>query len=150
MPKTKVSFNDLGVQKVKQNTFHAYDILLDPSQKRKIKSQLAFSIPIVAGIAAVFIILLGGIFYLNQNNQTDENKSHKSSKPIILVEPFKIIGENKEKILILHKVVSYILQSMCIFLYHLSNLTFNFLSLREVASITVPLLPCLNVALPVV
>ena len=94
VPKTKVSFNDLGVQKVKQNTFHAYDILLDPSQKRKIKSQSAFSIPIVAGIAAVFIILLGGIFYLNQNNQTVENKSYKSSKPIILVEPFKIIGEN--------------------------------------------------------
>ncbi len=31
--KTKVTFNDLGVQKVKQNAFHAYDILLDPSQK---------------------------------------------------------------------------------------------------------------------
>ena len=33
VPKTKVTFNDLGVQKVKQNTFHAYDILLNPSQK---------------------------------------------------------------------------------------------------------------------
>ena len=36
------------------------------------------------------------------------------------------------------------------FVSSLSNLTFNFPSLREVASITVPLLPCLNVALPVV
>ena len=34
VPKTKVTFNDLGIQKVKQNTFHAYDILLDPSQKK--------------------------------------------------------------------------------------------------------------------
>ena len=58
VPKTKVSFNDLGVQKVKQNTFHAYDILLDPSQKRRIKSQSALNIPMVAGIAALFIICL--------------------------------------------------------------------------------------------
>ena len=94
VPKTKVSFNDLGVQKVKQNTFHAYDILLDPSLKRKMKSHSSFSIPIVAGISAVFIILLGGIFYLNQNNLTVENNSSQTSKPIILVEPFKIIGEN--------------------------------------------------------
>ena len=36
--KTKYEFNDLGEQKVKENTFHAYDLLLDPSQKRKLKS----------------------------------------------------------------------------------------------------------------
>ena len=28
VPKTKMTFNDLGVQKVKQNEFHAFDILL--------------------------------------------------------------------------------------------------------------------------
>ena len=37
VPKTKMTFNDLGVQKVKQNEFHAFDILLDPSQKRTLK-----------------------------------------------------------------------------------------------------------------
>merc|ERR1711907_379261 len=37
--KTKYEFNDLGEQKVKENTFHAYDLLLDPSQKRKLKTQ---------------------------------------------------------------------------------------------------------------
>ena len=37
--KTKYEFNDLGIQKVKQNQFHAYDLLLDPSQKRKLKTQ---------------------------------------------------------------------------------------------------------------
>ena len=36
--KTKYEFNDLGEQKVKENTFHAYDLLLDPSQK-EIKTQ---------------------------------------------------------------------------------------------------------------
>ena len=36
--KTKYDFNDLGLQKVKQNEFHAFDLLLETSQKRKIKS----------------------------------------------------------------------------------------------------------------
>ena len=30
--KTSYSYNDLGVQKIKKNEFHAYDILLEPSQ----------------------------------------------------------------------------------------------------------------------
>ena len=33
--KTKFEFNDVGLQKVKQNEFHAFDILLKGSQKRK-------------------------------------------------------------------------------------------------------------------
>ena len=97
VPKTKVSFNDLGVQKVKQNTFHAYDILLDPSQKRKIKSQSSFNITMITGIAAAIVILLGGIFYFNYNIQVTENvivDDMKAYKPIILVKEFKILGEN--------------------------------------------------------
>ena len=97
VPKTKVSFNDLGVQKVKQNTFHAYDILLDPSQKRKIKSQSSFNLPVAAGIAAAIVILLGGIFYFNYNTQVTDNvivEDMKAYKPIILVKEFNILGEN--------------------------------------------------------
>ena len=37
--KTKHKFNDLGVQKVKQNEFHAFDLILSQSQKRKLKSK---------------------------------------------------------------------------------------------------------------
>ena len=37
--KTKFLFNDLGEQKVKNESFHAFDVLLDPSQKRTIKSK---------------------------------------------------------------------------------------------------------------
>ena len=97
VPKTKVSFNDLGVQKVKQNTFHAYDILLDPSQKRKIKSQSSFSLPIISGIAALIVILLGGVLYFNYNTQVTDNvivEDMKAYKPIILVKEFSILGEN--------------------------------------------------------
>ena len=97
VPKTKITFNDLGVQKVKQNTFHAYDVLLDPSQKRRIKSQSAFSIPMLAGMAAAIVILLGGAFYFNYNTQVTENvivEDMKAYKPIILVKEFNILGEN--------------------------------------------------------
>ena len=65
VPKTKVTFNDLGVQKVKQNTFHAYDILLDPSQKRTLKTQSTSNTTIFAGIAAALIIAIAGFFVLN-------------------------------------------------------------------------------------
>ena len=34
--KTSYEFHDLGIQKIKQNEFHAYDLILDPSQKRKL------------------------------------------------------------------------------------------------------------------
>ena len=33
--KTNYEFNDLGVEKVKQNEFHAYDLLLEVSKKLK-------------------------------------------------------------------------------------------------------------------
>ena len=64
--KTKYEFNDLGIQKVKQNQFHAYDLLLEPSQKRKLKTQSSNTklIAIIGGaIAAVFIgLFFSGVF----------------------------------------------------------------------------------------
>jgi len=64
--KTKYEFNDLGIQKVKQNQFHAYDLLLDPSQKRKLKTQSSNTklIAMIGGaIAAVFIgLFFSGVF----------------------------------------------------------------------------------------
>ena len=41
VPKTKMTFNDLGVQKVKQNEFHAFDILLDPSRSKSMHRKTA-------------------------------------------------------------------------------------------------------------
>ena len=52
--KTSYSYNDLGIQKIKKNEFHAYDILLEPSQKRKLKSQKPKSLTLAA--AAVLSI----------------------------------------------------------------------------------------------
>ena len=65
--KTNYEFNDLGTQKVKQNQFHAYDLLLDPSQKRKLKTQ-SFNTKLIAmiggAVAAVFIGLFLSLIHI--------------------------------------------------------------------------------------
>ena len=90
--KTKYEFNDLGTQKVKQNQFHAYDLLLDPSQKRKLKTQSSNTkiIAMIGGaIAAVFI----GLFFsgvLDTQTKLDKDSAVSSlSIPTILVYPFE-------------------------------------------------------------
>ena len=92
VPKTKMTFNDLGVQKVKQNEFHAFDILLDPSQKRKLKTKTKSNLAVVGTIVAAIIISLFGAFYFAFNSKTDSRKLRASSKPVILVMPIKSSG----------------------------------------------------------
>ncbi len=94
--KTKYEFNNLGIQKVKQNQFHAYDLLLVPSQKRKLKTQSSNTklIAMIGGaVAAVFI----GLFF---SGILDTEQKLDSSKIVIL--PFKSLSETKkEKLLAL-------------------------------------------------
>ena len=67
--KTNYEFHDLGVQKVKQNEFHAFDILLDPSQKRTLKTKSGAMIPIIGAVAAA---LLMGVFYFTFFQNTSD------------------------------------------------------------------------------
>ena len=99
MPKTKMTFNDLGVQKVKQNEFHAFDILLDPSQKRKLNIKPKLNIPLIGAIAAALIIAFVGVFYLNSVPEQQEVKEEitDTSKPIILVAPIKASGLSEDQ-----------------------------------------------------
>jgi TolB-like protein/class 3 adenylate cyclase len=96
--KTKYEFNDLGIQKVKQNQFHAYDLLLDPSQKRKLKTQSSNTklIAMIGGaIAAVFI----GLFFsgvLDKEKKIDKDSAVSSlSIPTILVYPFEDLSNTE-------------------------------------------------------
>ena len=97
VPKTKVTFNDLGVQKVKQNTFHAYDILLDPSQKRTLKTQSTSNTTIFSGIAAALIIAIAGFFMLNREEEVATVEEMGSSVPSILVMPLKATGLSEDQ-----------------------------------------------------
>ena len=96
--KTKYKFNDLGTQKVKQNQFHAYDLLLDPTQKRKLKTQSSNTklIAMIGGaVAAVFI----GLFFsglLDTEKKIDKDSAVLSlSIPTILVYPFEDLSNTE-------------------------------------------------------
>ena len=88
--KTKFEFNDLGIQKVKQNEFHAFDILLDPSQKRTLKTKSGSMIPIIGTVAAALLV---GVFYFT----FFQNISDKS-KPIISADKQSILVMNFENL----------------------------------------------------
>jgi len=95
--KTSHQYNDLGIQKVKKNEFHAYDILLDPSQKRKLKTQKS-NRPLLAIAASFLVIAVVSFFYITQLSKS-KSTSDISSLNTILVYPFKNITdpENKNK-----------------------------------------------------
>ena len=84
VPKTKMTFNDLGVQKVKQNEFHAFDILLDPLQKRTLKTKSKPMIPIIGAVAAALVVMVG-VFYFSASEEVTTKKGVISSKPLVYV-----------------------------------------------------------------
>ena len=92
--KTKYEFHDLGVQKVKQNEFHAFDILLANSQKRTLRTKSKSISPIIgAFVGSVIIGVLSLIYFiLIPNQETIQNKSVGSSVPKILVSPINATG----------------------------------------------------------
>ena len=100
--KTNYGFNDLGIQKVKQNEFHAYDLLLDPSQRRKLsKGSAAKKASISAALIAILIISVGFIFFQNQTIQNNVSNSEFAyelpSKPSLAVLPFAIHSKDESK-----------------------------------------------------
>ena len=93
----KHQFNDLGIQKVKQNEFHAFDIVLDPSQKRSLKSKKSKGL-ILSFAAAILVIVIGSFsFYLtNKMDAKDiEQIIAESDRPMILIMPFENRSGNK-------------------------------------------------------
>ena len=100
VPKTKMTFNDLGVQKVKQNEFHAFDILLDPSQKRTLKTkskQKRVGLLVSGSLAFFLIILVSLLFFDNSKSPQKSNSLVISSKPNILIMPIKVTGLNNDQ-----------------------------------------------------
>ena len=96
--KTDFRYNDLGIQKVKKNEFHAYDILLDPSQKRKLKTQKS-NRPVLAIVASFLVIAVVSFLFINssekQSDEILETKNTKvSDKPILLIKPFKLLAKD--------------------------------------------------------
>ena len=85
--KTNFEFNDIGIQKVKQNEFHAFDLLVSPSQKRKIKKRKKSNL---LRLALLGIILTTVIGYLVVNSSFDQvDLSKVGNKKSLLIYPFE-------------------------------------------------------------
>ena len=102
--KTTYEYNNLGLQKVKQNEFHAYDLLLETSKKRKIKSYRFISKFLIPTVFAL-LIAIGGYFslfslsenVLHQASTETDSRAAVSSQPVILVYPFEDLGASEKR-----------------------------------------------------
>ena len=111
VPKTKMTFNDLGVQKVKQNEFHAFDILLDPSQKRTLKTKSNSMILILGAVASFLIIVTLGFVFLS-NNEPDKEKFVLTSKPLVVVAPVFTNGLSEAQLVFNDGLTNSIISSL--------------------------------------
>ncbi len=82
--KTKYEFHDLGIQKIKQNEFHAFDILLGPKHRRKIKSSNRLRFSMAGGVSVFLIIGLASFFFFSKQTE-DEAEIALSSKPLVFI-----------------------------------------------------------------
>ena len=94
--KTKFEFNDLGIQKVKQNEFHAFDLLLSPDQKRKITKKSNGYIGYIIVALALLLVSTGWFIYETQK-VSKQNLIIASDRPNILILPFNSIGAEEDK-----------------------------------------------------
>jgi TolB-like protein/class 3 adenylate cyclase len=100
--KTDLVFNDLGIQRVKRNSFHVYDVVLDGLEKRHLQKPLFSRQPVVAAIISLLAICIGA-FWLTQKN-AEKNSTEASdfafelpSKPSIAVMPFANLSSDETK-----------------------------------------------------
>ena len=125
--KTSHEFNDLGVQKVKQNEFHAYDVILNPNQKRRIKvgnrKKLVKRFNIFAVSIFVFCSLVGAYFYYFSFHreeiaqiETDAKPVKKSSIPIVLIYPISDVSVDSSQVKLGPAVTESMIASLSRFL----------------------------------
>ncbi|MDC3087225.1 hypothetical protein OA343_01680 [Paracoccaceae bacterium] len=95
VPKTKMTFNDLGIQKVKQNEFHAFDILLDPSQKRKLKAKSKVNMVSLGAITALIAITIFMVFSVNQKDLPKEEVKRIKGRTLLIYD-FKNLNPSKD------------------------------------------------------
>lgn len=94
--KTKFEFNDVGLQKVKQNEFHAFDLILSEDQRRRLKNKNTFRKSFLVFLIALISGLTLSIWWVvNQISETEADRVvyEIPSVPSIAVLPFKSLYE---------------------------------------------------------
>ena len=97
--KTNFEFNDIGIQKVKQNEFHAYD-LLSENVKIRAKNGKYIGLKLTRVGVPALVLVLAAIVYLTINPWTDLNSTNDeprlTDQPSIFVSKLKNFSGNSE------------------------------------------------------
>ena len=110
-------FNDLGEQTVKDNIFHAFDVVIDDSHKRTVKTKSKSQVPLIAAIVGILVLGIGGFAYYNFSIKDTDQKNGKtvetsSDRPAILVMPFANQSGKKENDYIGNGMTSHLITTL--------------------------------------
>jgi len=110
-------FNDLGEQTVKDNKFHAFDVVIDDSHKRTVKTKSKSQVPLIAAIVVILVLGIGGYAYYNFSIKDTDQKNGKtvetsSDRPAILVMPFTNQSGKKENDYIGNGMTSHLITTL--------------------------------------
>ena len=100
--KTQFLFQDLGEQKIKNESFHAYDVLIDTAEKRILKQKKEKNYFLFGSIFVIFLIILGlSITYFTQSTQTldqisDNVIQDKLVGKTLLIKPFEVRSSSED------------------------------------------------------
>ena len=98
-PKTNLTFNDLGIQKIKENEFHAFDLMMKHSRVRSRKYAKGKNFRALLASIAIAAISIAGLisFILSYEKPADnQHEAVLTSIPVILVEPIGVSENQKE------------------------------------------------------
>ena len=95
-PKTNLTFNDLGIQKIKENEFHAFDLVLAHLKRRTARRPLK-AIQLAIGAALILIVAsVTGLYLYDGASDTPATLSASSSQPTILIYPFENLSDKTD------------------------------------------------------
>ena len=97
-PKTNLVFNDLGIQKIKENEFHAFDLMMKHSKKRSKSIGSRGKLMLGGGAVFVMVMFLAAAFtFWSSEKQPESNIFvQNSSEPTILIYPLKNLSDKED------------------------------------------------------
>ena len=97
-PKTNLVFNDLGIQKIKENEFHAFDLMMKHSKKRSKSIGSRGKLMLGGGAVFVMVMFLAAAFTFWSSEKEPESNIfvQNSSEPTILIYPLENLSDKED------------------------------------------------------
>ena len=97
-PKTNLTFNDLGIQKIKENEFHAFDLMMKHSQRRSKSRGHRGKLMLGGGALLVMVMFLAAAlsFWSSEKKPDSDIFVQNSSEPTILIYPLENLSDKED------------------------------------------------------